>query len=109
MIRWLQYTIFHCNITFNTNERWGGPQHVLEITDVGRRVPNQRTINKNVVGLCIEELASNGYIIPDVSCIRVQALHESNPDVTTVSELTALGNEIDVVESKWCSHACICI
>jgi hypothetical protein len=46
----------------------------------------------------MEELAAaNGYIIPDISCIRLQALHESNLDVVAVSELTALGNEIDVV------------
>jgi hypothetical protein len=38
------------------------------------------------------------------SCIRVQALYKGNPDVTTVSELTAQGNNIDVVLFKRCSH-----
>jgi hypothetical protein len=37
-------------------------------------------------------------------CIRVQALYKGNPDVTTVSELTAQGNNIDVVLFKRCSH-----
>jgi len=45
----------------------------------------------------MEELAANGYIVPDFSCIRVQALYEGNPDVIAVSELTAQGNDIDVV------------
>ena len=45
----------------------------------------------------MEELVANGYIIPDISYIWLQALHESNLDVAAVSELTTQGNEIDVV------------
>ena len=45
----------------------------------------------------MEELGANRYIIPYFSCILVQALYEGNPDVIAVSELTAQGNDIDVV------------
>ena len=45
----------------------------------------------------MEELVANGYIIPDISYIWLQALHEGNPDVATFNELTAQRNQVDVV------------
>lgn len=45
----------------------------------------------------MDELMANGYIIHDFLCIRIQALHEGNPDAVVVSELTAHGNDIDVI------------
>jgi hypothetical protein len=45
----------------------------------------------------MDDLMANGYIIHDFLCIRVQALHEGNLDMVVVSELIALGNDIDVI------------
>jgi len=45
----------------------------------------------------MEQPATNGYRFIDFSCIGLQALHEDNLDVAAVSELTAEGNDKDVV------------
>ena len=45
---------------------------------------------------CIKALTANGYYINDFSPVRLQVLHEDNPDVTAISERIAEDNQNDM-------------
>jgi hypothetical protein len=47
--------------------------------------------------MCLNELGINGYIIPDFSYFRCEALDKGIANVAAVSELTTMDNDVDVV------------
>lgn len=54
---------FRCAITFYIANRWAGPEDFVEISVTGMRALNEIAIERNVVRMCMRELAINGYII----------------------------------------------
>jgi hypothetical protein len=61
------------------------------------RALNERIAERNTMRMCLNELGNNGYIIPDFSYFRCEALDKGIANVAAVSELTTMDNDVDVV------------
>ena len=58
---------------------------------------NERTAERNVVRMCLNELGINAYIIPNLSYFWCEALDKGIAAVVAVSELATRDNDTDVV------------
>ena len=72
---------------------------VVQISVTGKHT---ESYERNVVKTCLTALTDNGYLFSLLLILPIQALHEGNPDVATLSKRIARHNENEAIKPKWC-------
>ena len=88
--------LWTCNIAFDIPIRYNQDLH-QDIVQRGRQCPTRRGAQFHTVLYCLQALERIGYLMPDFSYLKIQALRESNLDTPQIRERTARHNQMDVV------------
>ena len=88
------------HVAFNIPIRYNRDLH-QDIVERGRQRTTRRGAEFDTVLHCLQALERIGYLLPDFSHLKMQALRERNVDTPQVSERMARYDQMDVV-SRLC-------
>ena len=88
--------LWTCNLRFNIVVRYS-PDVKSEIAHMGHPFPTLIGAQSNTVMHCLQAIERIGYVMPDYSYMKIQALREGHLDTPRVSERNARSNQMDVV------------
>ena len=77
------------------------PGTMMAIVASGKESPDQITYERTAIKVCLLELESYGYLIPDLSWFKIKALRRNQHDNVSICESLSRENLHDIV-SEFC-------
>ena len=77
------------------------PGTMMAIVASGKESPVQITYERTAIKVCLLELESYGYLIPDLSWFKIKALRQNQHDIVSICESLSRENLHDIV-SEFC-------
>ena len=73
------------------------PGTTMPIVACGKESPVQMTYERTAIKACLLELASYGYLIPDLLWIKIKALRRNQHDIVSLCDTLSRENLHDIV------------
>ena len=74
---------------------------MISIVASGKESPVQMTYERRAIEACLLELRNYGYLIPDLSWLKIKALQKNQQDIVSLCNTLSRENLYDIV-SEFC-------
>ena len=74
---------------------------MIPIVASGKESPVKLTYERSAIDACLLELENYGYLIPDLSWLKIKALQQNQHDIVSLCETLSRENLYDII-SEFC-------